>query len=99
MKATLKTLHEILDKAAHAGCSVSCDLPTNKRGMRGSFYIYIRKDLTDECDGVDITVRFSDHDRRLSAIANHAAPDIETTCYNTSWVCQKLNEKLNWLWN
>lgn len=98
MKATIKTLNAILDKAAKAGCDITSDLPRTKREMRGSYYITIRKEETEDCEGVDITVRFSDHDRRLSSIANHAAPDIETTSYSTSWVCQRLNEELDWLW-
>jgi len=98
MKATLKTLNAILDKAAKAGCDVTSGLPSTKREMRGSYYIYIRKDETDDCEGVDITVRFSDHERRLSAILNHSAPDIETTCYDTTYVCERLNEELSFLW-
>jgi hypothetical protein len=98
MKATLKTLHEILDKAAQAGCKISCDLPRTKKGMRGSRYIEISKEETDDCFEVNVTVRFSDHERRLSAILNHSAPTIETTCYDTTYVCKRLNEELSFLW-
>lgn len=98
MKATLKTLNAILEKAAAVGCEITSSLPQTKREMRGSYYITIRKEETEDCEGIDLTVRFSDHERRLSAITNHAAPDIETTDYNTAWVCEKLNEKLEWLW-
>ena len=100
---TLTTFFRILDKATKSGCEVTCGFQrgTTMRELRkvgGSHYFEIRKEETADCEAVNVTVRFSDHPRQLSAVTNHAAPTIETTDYGTTYVCNRLLEELEWLW-
>ena len=97
---TRKTLDAILAKAAKAGCTIEGCLPQGPvSSMRGSHYISIRRDETEDCEEINVTVRFSDHRRQLSAKLNHHAPTIETTTKDVGYVCDRLEEELSFLWN
>lgn len=100
---TLNDLYSILEKAAQHGCKIQSDLQrgcgVTKRTLRGSYYIEIRHEETDDCEAFTIKVRFSDHKRQLSSILNHEAPTIETTNYDIAAVCKQLEAELSFLWN